>query len=1054
MPVDYEKIREEYRAFDDPKIRRFVRQFVVDSYADRAHFIFELIQNAEDAIGRRENSWRGDRAVSFLLTHDLLRVSHFGDPFNEDDVRGICGIGDSTKGEDYTAIGRFGIGFKSVYSFTDRPEVHSGDEDFVIENFVSPTGIESTDRDPDKTVFLIPLDRESHIDDFEQIATSLAELGARSLLFLRHIDEIRWEVDGSDSGHYLREERKEGEIARRINVIGHATDLDGEESDVNEEWLVFSRRVQHKGNDRGHVEIAFKVDTNTGKIQRIAESKLVVYFPTIVETHVGFLVQGPYRTTPNRDNAPMDDHWNQFLVQETAELLSEVLVWLRHSDKLDVNVLESLPITRYSDGMFDPLFDQTKATLLNEDVLPRYRGSFVSGNVAALGDSEDLRRLLTPAQLSEIFGQRLDWLIGSITGDRSREVWTYLTEELGVREIRPEYVLRVLTKSFLMDQSDEWMVQLYEFLATRRALHAQCMSLPLIRLEDGDHVTPQVNGGPSAYLPSTSETGFPTVKRETCRSAEAVRFFETMGIKPPNVVDDVIKNVLAKYEDPDSMIAVEEYQTDVNRIVNAFGNADSEQQRRRLVDVLSTTPWVRASDTGHGRKRRVRPSGVYLATERVKNVFSGVSGVLIVDEAFECLTRADISELLAHCGATVDFTPAKFENGSRFKTNEIVQDWRVLGLGILLETLDEIDPSMRDIKARLLWESMSDWREDQTWGTYKWSHRSTKSDRFDSEFIEQLSNMPWIPGFEGELKRPAEVDFDALDWIPNPTLQSRLPFKPSEIKILAQKLDFEPDVLELLKRLDLTTVSKLREVGIIDDQVDGNGRSNEAHEARDDGEPFAKQLFHMQSKNPTPASDRPILIPDEGPKTATSAKEDALQSKAIGGSGTNRRISVSRWTPTEAADTLAARFKQMVYGDYGKRCQVCSNAFTKLDGEMQVFVMHIVPLSKDGRANNFGDLIGVCGWHHALIKYGEWQFDFPTELGLVSERETFDDWQNLRASILAAQHTVDKYGNTFVSIPIQFSHVFREWASQPANEKAVIRYSVPHWKYLCELLKV
>ena len=611
----------------------------------------------------------------------------------------------------------------------------------------------------------------------------------------------------------------------------------------------------------------------------------------------------------------------------------------------------------------------------------------------------------------------------------------------------------MLTKSFLIDQSDEWMVQLYEFLAPRRALHAQCTSLPLIRLEDGDHVAPQVNGGPGAYLPSTSE-GFPTVRRELCRSDEAVKFFESMGIKPPNVVDEVIKNVLAKYEDPDSMIAVEEYETDVNRIVNAFGNADNEQQRRRLLDVLSATPWVRASDTGHGRKRRVRPSGVYLATERVKNVFSGVSGVLIVDEAFECLTRADISELLAHCGATVDFTPSKFENSSRFKTNEIVQDWRVLGLGILLETLDEIDPSMRDIKARLLWESMSDWREDQTWGTYKWSHRPTKSDRFDSEFIEQLSNMPWIPGFDGELKRPAEVDFDALDWIPNPTLQSRLPFKPSEIKLLAQKLDFEPDVLELLKRLDLTTVSKLREVGIIDDQIDGNGRSVETNEYRDDAEPFAKQLFEMQSMSPTPASDQPVLLPEGGPKTAASAKKNALQSKAIGGSGANRRISVSCWTPTEAANTLAVRFKQMIYGDYGKRCQVCSNAFTRLDGEMQVFVMHIVPPSKDGRANNFGDLLGVCGWHHALIKYGEWNFDFPKDLGLGSEHETFDDWQNMRASILAAQRTVDEYGNTFVSIPIQFSNVFREWASQPANEQAVIRYSVPHWKYLCELLKV
>lgn len=1072
MPVDYEKIREENLVSYGTEIGRVAKMAFADSYADRTHFIFELLQNAEDAIRRRGNSWGGNRTVSFLLSPDLLRFSHFGEPFNEKDVRGICGIGESTKTGDYTSIGRFGIGFKSVYRFTEHPEVHSGNEGFAIENFVWPTVANPTKRDPNETVFLIPLDLDSHIDDNDEIARALAGLDVRSFLFLRQIAELRWEVEGCDFGHYLRETEVEDEIARRVNVIGHAKDLDGNESDVNEEWIVFSREVQHDGKEAGYVEIAFYVDDETGKIRGLEESKLVVYFPTVVETRLGFLVQGPYRTTPNRDNVPPDDEWNQFLVKETAELLSDVLIWLREKGMLNVEVLEGLPIKQFPGSMFEPLFVKTKEVLLAEEVLPRHGGGFLKGNVGALGDSEDLRTLLTPAQISEIFGGQLDWLTGSITTDRSREVWTYLTEELGVREIRPEYVLRLLTKSFLMDQSDEWMVQLYEFLATRRALHPQCMSLPLIRLEDGDHVTPRVNGGAGAYLPSTSETGFPTVKRELCRSDEAVKFFETIGIKPPDVVDDMIKNVLAKYEDPNSMIAVEEYETDVNRIVKAFGNADSDQQRRRLLDVLSATPWVRASDTGHGRKQRVRPGEVYLATEGVKSLFSDVSGVLTVDDELDCLAGKVIADLLMRCGATADFVPTEIENSARFSTNDLekmridtqrnagnpisenVQDWRVRGLGILLSTLAALPPRQRVAKARLLWESMADWREMQTWGTYSWSHRRAKSCQFDSEFIEQLSNTLWIPGPDGELKRPEDVDFDALEWIPNPTMQSRLPFKPSEIKILAQKLDFEPDMLELLKKLDLTTVSKLREVGIVDEQVDSNGRSVETNEYRDNAEPFAKQLFEMQSLNPTPASDQPVLLPEGGPKTAASAKKNALQSKAVGGSGANRQISVSRWTPTEAANDLSLKFRDMVRGDYGRRCQLCSNAFTKPDGEMQVYVMHIVPPRNDGRANNFGDLVGVCGWHHALIKYGEWAFDFPEDRGTASERGTFDGWQNIRYQIMNAQRDIDEHGNFYISIPIQFFNVFKGWASRPVNEKTVIRYSLPHWKHLCELLQV
>jgi len=79
---------------------------LANRYDKRTHFIFELLQNAEDAL-RRRNGWKGSRAVSFHLASDELRVSHYGHPFDEPDVRGVCGIAKSTKG--IQAIGRFGI---------------------------------------------------------------------------------------------------------------------------------------------------------------------------------------------------------------------------------------------------------------------------------------------------------------------------------------------------------------------------------------------------------------------------------------------------------------------------------------------------------------------------------------------------------------------------------------------------------------------------------------------------------------------------------------------------------------------------------------------------------------------------------------------------------------------------------------------------------------------------------------------------------------------------------------------------------------------------------
>ncbi len=1078
MPVDYEKIREEYRAFDDPKIRRFVRQFVVDSYADRAHFIFELIQNAEDAIGRRGDSWRGDRAVSFLLTHDLLRVSHFGDPFNEDDVRGICGIGDSTKDDDYTAIGTFGIGFKSVYSFTDRPEVHSGDENFVIENFVSPTGTEHTNRHPDKTVFLLPLDRESHVDDFEQIATSLAALGARSLLFLRHIDEIRWEVDGSDSGHYLREERKEGKFARRINVIGHVTDLYGEEFDVNEEWLVFSRRVQHRGKDRGYVEIAFKVDTNTGKIRRIAESKLVVYFPTIVETHTGFLVQGPYRTTPNRDNVPQDDEWNRYLVNQTCDLLKDALIWLRDRDLLDAEVLRCLPLTSFPGNRLQPLCDATKRLLSTERLLPKFGGGYIAAELALMGDSEALRNLFSEQRLSEIYSRANSWLSGDFTVDRNPELRRYLMSELRFSETTTESILRQIKPEFLEFQSDGWMIQLYEFLGTQRALRRQLQRYPLIRLDDGTHVAAGIDGQPNAYLPTSNKTDFPTVKKDLCVSPSALNFLGSLGIKEPDLVDDVIANVMPKYEDADSVIGPEGYESDISRIGNAHRSADSDSQRQRVLDVLIETPWVMTADSGHGTKRRSKPGDVYLATRRLTTLFSMVSGVRFVDREYECLRSDTVQDLLIKCGAASNFRPIKFENNDRFSSVQLEdmrarshnntgvssqyppQDWRLHGLELILQSIDGLEIEERKQTSSLLWESLSELDTQYFEGEYSWTYYSYRSCKFPSSFVNLLNESAWVAPEGGGLKRPSEVEFGELGWPSNEFLQSKIKFKTSEIENVAKKYSLDPGLLDQivnrfasgeLTEHDWNKAFPAKTVAYIQNE-NGTPIESGASDSAGAGS-YAQSLEDAMTPSPTGASDSPVVMPTGGPRTSASARQDTQRSLRKGREGNQVTREVSRFEPSAAARSLDEKFKNMLLGDYGRRCQICGSTFRTRKGELQVFADHVVDPSEGASTNHFGNLMSLCGWHYALISYGQWVLLDPVTEEPSKAVEADQDVGGIVELLEKAESEWDNNGNEFITLPVRFWNIYSDWQSDAEHVDQEIRFSLPHRAYLAELLK-
>src|ERR1700733_11501917 len=99
MPADYETIREEniHRYGWDTAVLDLLGQL----YSDRTPFIFELIQNAEDA---------GASELAFELFGDRLEVRHDGRPFTEADVSGVCGVGQRSKPGDLTTIGEVGIG--------------------------------------------------------------------------------------------------------------------------------------------------------------------------------------------------------------------------------------------------------------------------------------------------------------------------------------------------------------------------------------------------------------------------------------------------------------------------------------------------------------------------------------------------------------------------------------------------------------------------------------------------------------------------------------------------------------------------------------------------------------------------------------------------------------------------------------------------------------------------------------------------------------------------------------------------------------------------------
>lgn len=780
MPTDYDRIRED-------NIREYGQgtrhlSFLGRLYTDRTHFVFELLQNAEDA---------GATRILFSLFDDRLEVTHNGRLFNERDVRGVCGVGEGTKTEDLTQIGKFGIGFKSVYAYTATPEVHSGGEGFRIENYVRPYAVTSKPAGNSwTTLFVFPFNTAEISPETacKEIGARLRNLSARTLLFLRRINEIEYRLPNSTGGVYLREEIARGP-ARQVSVIGQNNGKDEEEN-----WLIFERPVPVPGNSETvRVEVSFRLEAedkagkNPERIVKVKDSPLVVYFPTEKATRFGFLIQGPYRTTPSRDNIPKDDDWNETLVKETAELIGDILSEIKDLGLLSVSFLEALPIRTEDfpdDSMFYPIVESVRNTLIKEALLPADDGSFVSAGNAKLARGADLRKLLTQVQLGQLFQSTatMKWLAGEITQDRTPDLRSYLISELDVEEVTPDGLARRISHAFLSVQPDEWFVDFYGYLSGQEALWRSprwerdpggvLRSKPILRLANGSQEAPFKPDGttPNAFMPPPEETAFPVVSRSIVTDDQARTFLKRLGLSEPDVFDDIVERVLPKYAKTDGdSVPDTEHQADIQKIVRAMGS-DSEAGKRKVIQAARRTPFLKATNPT-GDTVFKKPTEIYLKTAELLRYFSGVQEVWFLHDEY---TPSDIDIDVWH-----DLGVSDLPRVIRSKTNigystmvvseghsHSIENIDLDGLENALEQLPHLSTFDEQLdQCALIWKLLVRVLEETPGlfrAEYKWHHYRWKSRYIDSKVINLLRLSAWVPTQEGTIEKPGEITTDQL----------------------------------------------------------------------------------------------------------------------------------------------------------------------------------------------------------------------------------------------------------------------------------------------------
>ena len=349
-------------------------------------FIFELIQNAEDAGLGLDNLG----VFEILINHHRVKVVHNGRQFTSDDVKALCGIMSSKKPEKGT-LGYLGIGFKSVFKITDCPEVYSGEFQFKFDRnhkewgdpshtpwHVLPILIDepSENIDRDKTTFIIPFREETY---YASLIEEVAKLRTELYLFLRWLRTIKVTDEVSRATWILENmgEDDEGTVTLKHDVQEQRFKFFRHTCPVPN-WVKQDRLTQeYRANvTQREIAVAFAVDENGSLAPSLAGAMYggVYSFLPLGEARSGakFPIQADFLVQPGREAINYEASWNQWLMDEVAILCKEAIQYFKKHDTWKYQFLEAFGFTKTKglesyDYLFGPRLIQPIEKYLEDD---------------------------------------------------------------------------------------------------------------------------------------------------------------------------------------------------------------------------------------------------------------------------------------------------------------------------------------------------------------------------------------------------------------------------------------------------------------------------------------------------------------------------------------------------------------------------------------------------------------------------------------------------------------------------------------------------------------
>lgn len=767
-----------------------MKRLLTDLYPGRAHFIYELIQNADDA---------GATEVGFELKADRLCFSHNGKHlFSLDDIKSITNIGQSTKKADGTSIGKFGVGFKAVYSYTSRPVINSGSFHFQIYEMMVPEEINVTHpfySFSKQTVFILPFDlkdkpAEKSCREIQEVLENFSE---ETILFLQNIKDVTFEI----SGNLFDISKKEKEHLVELR-------LDCETKTTSKYYLKFSKIAQIEtieGKKNLPIDIAYRLEKKEQKsllklfnrVQSLSDKYQIipvnpdksVYVSFIAEKeHSGlrFCINSFFSTTPSRDSIRDTDE-NRTLLSELVCLQEESLAFIKNNGLLNVDFLNVLPNSKDDlSDFYKPFYDNVVRLFREEPYMISKEDSYipssrlVSGFPSAITDIftiQDLKKLaddysyLTAegwARNSPQKSSRSDIFISDLE-IKKWSIDNFISFLSCVDENKKIRIIDVLNR-----KSSQQIINLYCLMAESKSslVHLSINNAPIFKTVNGNFASIKdrvyLLREDEEHTSSHCEHNFilpelytgPGKKKE-----QALKFLEDLDIGYFSM-DAMCLEILDKYQGETSVVSPDEHINDIETLIK-FGKFSSEEINSKKIlqsntgvyscpnEVFLGVPYaqnnelyklsnvLRISPISSIYKNRLKPSSLETFLKTVKN--SNIVKGLTIERV-----RASKNPL---------YWEKLWSNGrsSLYGTDE---DFTIKGLDLILAS-----SFLTKAASELIWNFLLDVSEEYLHASYS-PNRSCSTKRCDSFFVQLLAEHKWLLHSDGNLYSPEETSIENL----------------------------------------------------------------------------------------------------------------------------------------------------------------------------------------------------------------------------------------------------------------------------------------------------